>query len=65
MFWLLLGTACTASRLSSLPPAFPQASRLEVGKRLGVDTAGTANLNWPKGRSILHNVMLSCIKGME
>ncbi|KAK4823432.1 hypothetical protein QYF61_002118 [Mycteria americana] len=36
-----------------------QVSRLEVHKKLGGDTAGTADPNWPKGYSIPDDVMLS------
>ena len=61
-FWLLLNSACTASWLSllpTLPPRTSLKSQLEVGKRLGRDTARTVDLNWPKRYSILSNVMLT------
>jgi len=34
-------------------------SRLEVGKKLGGDTAGTNDSKWPKGYAVLYDVMLS------
>ena len=36
----------------------PPASRLGLHKKLGVDAAGTADPNWPKGYSILCDVIL-------
>lgn len=43
----------------SCSPSVPPASRLGVGKSLGGDTAGAADPNWPKGRSLPHDIMLS------
>ena len=42
----------------SASPAQP-ARRLEGHKKLGGDTARTADTNWPKGYSIPYDVMLS------
>ena len=43
----------------SVSHSAPPASRLRVGKRLGRDTARTADPNQPKRYSIPHNIMLS------
>lgn len=42
-----------------LPSTPPPASRLGVDKNLEGDTAGTADLSWPKGYPIPYNVMFS------
>lgn len=61
VFWLLPNSTCTGWRLSLflLHPAPIPASRFEGGKRLERDRAGTADLSWTKGFSILHDVMPS------
>lgn len=41
-----------------LPPP-PIASRIRLGKRLGEDTAGTADLHWPRGCPTSYDIMLS------
>ena len=47
--------------IKTVSPTFlpPKASRLGVGRRLGKDIAGTADLNSPNGYSIPYDVMLS------
>ena len=55
MFSLLLSSAFTESR-PFLPLTTSPASRLGAHKKLGGDTAGTADPNWPKGYSIPYDV---------
>ena len=57
-FLLLLSSAYTESRPSLLLTA-PPARRLGMHKKLGGDTAGTADPNWPKGYPIPYVVVLS------
>lgn len=52
VFWLLLSGAYTDSR-PSLPLTIPPASGLRAPKKLGGDTAKTADPHWPKGHSLL------------
>lgn len=61
VFWLLLHSTHAASKLPvflTLPPPAPR-NRVGWGKKLGVDTAGTADTNWPKEYSIPYNIKLS------
>lgn len=41
----------------------PPVRKLGVNNRLGRDTAGTADTNWPKAYSILHGIMLNQTTG--
>jgi len=64
MFWICAGDSAAEQCLYrvkafSASHITPPASGLGVHKKLGVDTAGTANPNWPKGYSIPYDVMLS------
>jgi len=47
------------SNLSPSSASLLKARRLGVGKRLGGDTAGTADPNGPKGCSTPYDIMLS------
>lgn len=58
MFWLLLSSASTASRLAL---QLPLVQTLGLGKRWGGGITTTADPNWPKGLkrySILYGIML-------
>jgi len=61
MFWLLLHSTGTVSKLSFFLALFRSApsKQIGVGKKLGVDTAGTADANWAKEYSIPYNIKLS------
>lgn len=58
LFWHLLSSACRSLRLS-LQHSPQNASKLEVGKKLGEDTARAADPNRPKGYSMPQDVMPS------
>jgi len=58
MFYLLLITSYTASRPFLLLTA-PPVNKMGMHKRLGGDTAGTADPNRSKGYSIPYDVTLS------
>jgi len=55
MFSLLLNPV----KAFSVPYAAPPMSGLGVGRKLGGDTAGTADPSQPKGCPILYDVVLS------
>lgn len=56
VFWFLLISTCTVSRLSPFP--FPQWGGL-VDKVLGAETARTDDSNWSQGYSLSCNIMIS------
>jgi len=58
MFSLLLSSTYTVKASSASPTTQP-ANGLGVHKKLGGDTAGTADPNGPKGYSIPYDIMLS------
>ena len=58
MFLLLLSSAYSVKAFSA-SHTIPPVRRLGVHKKLGGDTAGTADPNWPKGYSIPYDVMLN------
>lgn len=49
--WRLLNRTFSALRLSIQPPSSPKGQYALVAKRLGTDTAWTADHNWSKGYS--------------
>jgi len=59
IFLLLLSNTHTASRSSLFLTLPSQWIRLGFHKKLGGDTAGTADSNWPKGYSIPHDITLN------
>ena len=58
MFWLLLSSAHTV-RAFSAPQTTPPVCGLGVHKKLGGDTAQTAEPSWPKWCSTPYTLMLS------
>ena len=58
LFWLLLNSAYSVKAFS-VSHTVLQWSRQAVDKRLGGDTAGTADSSWPGGYPMPYDIMLS------